>query len=144
MKNLLSLAFLMVALMSVSAFAQNRSDRNDNRRNNVTLRDGRTILRIDIGDDRDDREMLMRVRRLEEAVRDLQDQVYQLAVTPRSRTVYTCSGDMFSIGQVSGSGQSVTEAVVNAMADCQRKNGGRSSMFCKDKDLTCFTREERM
>jgi hypothetical protein len=134
----------MVALMSVSAFAQSRGDRDDNRRNNVTLRDGRTILRINIGDDRDDREMLLRVRRLEEAVRDLQDQVYQLATAPVYRTVHSCSGDMFGIGQVSGSGQSRAEAVVNAMADCQRKNGGRSSMFCKERDLSCFTREERM
>lgn len=143
MKNLLSLAFLMVALMSVSAFAQSRGDR-DNGRNNVTLRDGRTILRIDIGDDRDEREMLLRVRRLEEAVRDLQDQVYQLATTPRVRTVHTCSGDMFSIGRVSGSGQSRAEAIIKAMEDCQRQNGGSSSMFCKERDLSCFTREERM
>jgi hypothetical protein len=145
MKNLLSLAVLMLALMSVSAFAQSRSDRNnDNGRNNMTLRDGRTILRIDIGDDRDDREMLMRVRRLEEAVRDLQDQVYQLVVTPRYRTVHSCSGEMFSIGFVTGSGLSKGEAVNNAMADCQRKNNGRQSMFCKERDLACSTRDERM
>jgi TolA-binding protein len=142
MKKLFSLVLLMSAMMSVSAFAQSRDARNNG--GSLTLRDGRSIIRIDIGDDRDDREMLMRVRRLEQAVRDLQDQVYQLAVTPRIQIVHTCSGSMFSIGQVSGSGQSKTEAVVSAMADCQRKNGGRESMFCKKAELTCFTREERI
>jgi hypothetical protein len=131
MKNILSFIVLATILTS-AAFAQ-RDNRNGG---SLTLRDGRNIIRIEIGDDRDDREVLQRVRRLEQAVRDLQDQVYQISTTPRTRTVHTCGAEIFATGYVSGSGMTKIEAIENAMADCKKKDGG---IFCSSDKLICET-----
>lgn len=130
MKQMLALTLLLASLLSTSAFAQNRRGGDGS----ITLRDGRTILRIDVGDDRDDRELLRRVHRLEKAVRDLQDKVYELQNTVPAQTLYTCYGNIFSIGTVKGQGYSRIEAMSNAMAECNRKGG---SIFCKEKEIKC-------
>lgn len=134
MKKLIFAIALISTILSTGAFAQRRDDRGNGR---VTVGNGRSIVRIEIGDDRDDREILMRVRRLEEAVRDLQDQVYQLQSQPQRREIWVCSGEMFSIGSVIGKATTMGEAKVNAMNDCRRKNRGSDSIFCKQADLIC-------
>lgn len=64
--KILSLFFILTTLLTATAEAQSRRDNRS------------PSIRIEIGDDRDDREMLRRVHRLERAVRELQEKVYQL------------------------------------------------------------------
>lgn len=147
MKKIISLVLVLsVVLSSLSAFAQSRrDDRRDDRQGSgtVVLRDGRSIVRIEVGDDRDDRDTLMRVRRLEQAVRDLQDKVYELQTNsaPRTQTVYVCSGDIFHVGFVMGKATSRTEAKAIALRQCQTKGGG---IFCKESEISCEQTEERI
>lgn len=127
---------IIVSLMAFSAFAQSRV-----RNGNIDLGNGRSTVRIEIGDDRDDREMLRRVRNLERAVRDLQDQVYQLQAQPRTITVHVCSGTFFSVGTLVGKATSRTEAMARVMGECNRNGGG---IFCKERDVRCEITEERI
>lgn len=132
MKFLLAALFI---LTSVSAFAQRDID------GSVVLRDGRTILRINVGDDRDDRDSLIRIRRLEQAVRDLQDQVYQLQTAPRRESYVVCSGEFFVAGTMSARGNTETEARANLSSACQSK--GVHSMHCRtsrnENNVRCET-----
>lgn len=124
----LSFLFLALAMITGSVFAQRDMG------GSINLRDGRTTVRINVGDDRDDRDMLMRIRRLEQAVRDLQDKVYDLQSAPRTQQVVVCSGDFFSVGMVMAKAPSEIEARGSVIAQCQAKNGG---IFCKDRDIKC-------
>ena len=135
MKKLLALlSVLIIASQSLVAFADPgpRSGR-------LTLRDGRSIVRIEVGDERDDREMLRRIHRLESAVRDLQDQVYQLQTAPRTITRHVCSADFFTVGIVVGRGNTMIEAKAEAIRQCQVRGG---NIFCKERELRCETVEE--
>lgn len=127
---------MLVSLITVSAFAQSRV-----RNGSIDLGNGRSTIRIEIGDDRDDREMLRRVRNLERAVRDLQDQVYQLQAQPRTITLNVCSGNFFSVGTIIGKAESRIEAVASVMDQCNRRGGG---IFCKERDVRCEITEERI
>lgn len=131
LEELMKSAFAVLALiiLSTSAFAQRRGGDDE-----VVLRDGRRIIRIDVGDDRDERDMLRRVRRLEQAVRDLQEQVYQLQAAPVRTTSHVCSATVFSIGMVIGRGPTQTEARASAMQECERRGG---SIFCRPDELRC-------
>ena len=120
--KVLSLFFILTTLLTATAEAQSRRDNRG------------PSIRIEIGDDRDDREMLKRVYRLERAVRELQEKVYQLESTPAPQTQVTCYGTMFVAGLVRGSGRTRAEAVVNALADCQTR---AHSMHCEESKLTC-------
>lgn len=131
---------LALALVSLSSFAQ-RGGRGD-REGSVTLGDGRNIVRIEVGDDRDDREMLRRVRRLEQAVREMQEQVYQLQSTPAPRRSYVaCSGQFFSVGTVSARGNTETEARGNLAQACEAR--GNHSMHCDASGTRNSVRCER-
>jgi hypothetical protein len=127
---------MLLSLVTVSAFAQSRV-----RNGSIDLGNGRSTIRIEIGDDRDDREMLRRVRNLERAVRDLQDQVYQLQAQPRTITLNVCSGNFFSVGTIVGKAESRVEAVARVMDECNRRGGG---IFCKERDVKCEISEERI
>ncbi len=122
--------------MSVSAFAQSRV-----RNGNIDLGNGRSTIRIEIGDDRDDREMLRRVRNLESAVRDLQDQVYQLQSQPRTISLHVCSANIFSVGTIVAKAESRIESIASVMAQCDRRGGG---IFCKERDIRCEVSVERI
>lgn len=124
--SIIAIAFL---IMATSAFAQGRRNNHDS----DIIRDGRTIIRINVGDDRDERDLLRRVHRLEQAVRDLQDKIYELN---SSREIKVCSGDFFTIGTVIAKAPSELEARAIVMTNCQRKGGG---IFCKEKDIKCTT-----
>lgn len=127
---------MLISVVTVSAFAQSRV-----RNGNIDLGNGRSTIRIEIGDDRDDREMLRRVRNLERAVRDLQDQVYQLQAQPRTITLNVCSANFFSVGTIIGKAESRIEAVASVMDQCNRRGGG---IFCKERDVRCEVTEERL
>lgn len=134
MKQIIALLLAVGTLLSAVAHAnERRADLRD--------REGRSIVRIEIGDDRDDRDMLRRVRRLEQAVRDLQTQVYQLQDAPRTVTMNVCSGNFFSAGTFVGKAESRIEAMAIVIAKCQRAGGG---IFCKERDVRCDTIEERL
>jgi hypothetical protein len=129
------LAIITLVFMS-QVYAQSRIGRDGN----IILDGGRTTVRIEIGDERDDRELLQRVRRLEHAVRDLQNKVYDLQTQPRTVTMNVCTGNFFSVGTLVAKAASRTEAMAMVMTDCQSKGGG---IFCKEKDIRCEQVEER-
>lgn len=120
--KILSLFFILTTLLTATAEAQSRRDNRS------------PSIRIEIGDDRDDREMLRRVHRLERAVRELQEKVYQLESTPAPQALVTCYGTMFIAGLVRGQGSTRAEAVMNALADCEKR---AHPMHCEEKKLTC-------
>lgn len=126
MKKLTIIA--MTLLMATSAFAQTRNS------GDLVLRDGRTTVRINVGSDRDERDQLMRIRRLEQAVRDLQDQVYQLQSTPSRREIVVCSATFFSAGSMTSRGNTELEARADLKRQCERRT---SAMFCNDSDIQC-------
>jgi peptidoglycan hydrolase CwlO-like protein len=135
MKKLVLLAMTLLTLTS-SVFAQRGGSRARDE-GSITLRDGRTVLRIDVGDDRDDREILQRVRRLEQAVRDLQEKVYDLQSQPQPRGSYitVCVANIFGVNSaIIGKASTEIEARANGMAECGRKSGG---IFCKEKEFKC-------
>ncbi|WPU64733.1 hypothetical protein [Peredibacter starrii] len=140
MKKIISFVLVLsVVLSSLSAFAQSRrDDRRDDRKDGgtVVLRDGRSIVRIEVGDDRDDRDTLMRVRRLEQAVRDLQDKVYELQANsaPRTRivTTHVCSVTTNFDGTFVGKASTRVEAEALARQKCQNQRVA----FCTNANVT--------
>jgi hypothetical protein len=84
--KLTSLVALCALIFSITATQAQRHRDGD-----ITLTDGRRTVRINIGDERFERGQLMRrIRRLEEAVRDLQDSVYDLQTNPTQEVKFTC------------------------------------------------------
>lgn len=80
---------LIVSLLALVAGIMTTQARD--RDGSITLRDGRSVVRISIGDeDRNERVMVRRIRRLEEAVRDLQDTVYDLQTQTPVENKYVC------------------------------------------------------
>lgn len=130
----LSFLILSLLILSTSAFAQRNGGNNND--GSVVLRDGRRVILIQVGDDRDERDMMKRVIRLEKAVMDLQNQVYQLQTNIPSREITVCSGNFFSVGTIVAKAPTQTEARAKVISQCQAKDGG---IFCKEKDVTCET-----
>jgi hypothetical protein len=125
---------LIIGLFLISSFSSMASDSVSGR---LSLRDGRNIVRIEIGDDKDDRQLLRRVRDLEMAVRDLQNQIYQLQDRPVARTFHICTGKFFSIGSIDGDAkETYSLALSDLMKKCERAGGG---IFCKEEKATCET-----
>ena len=122
-----TLVLLALTLISTTSFAQDYG--------NITLSDGNTIFRIDVGNDReaDSRRLSQRVNRLERAVRDLQNRIYDLEdnsrPTQREVTIYTCVLPTSFIGTYIGKAQTVVEARAQAVNSCSRAGGGIS---CQD------------
>ncbi len=111
----------------------------------INLSDGKNILRIDIGNERefDTRQLVQRITRLERAVRELQNRVYDLEdeATPARREVkvFTCTLPTSFDGTFIGKGKTEAEARANASNACKR--GGAS--FCSERDIkTCETNME--
>lgn len=148
MKKLIALLLAVGTLMGAMTQANARDDRDDRddrtRGGSGRLHDGPSIIRIEVGDDRDDRDMLRRLRRLEQAVRELQNKVYQLEEGPRLETITTCRVKFFSVGNVEAEGRSLGEAQMNTLNECKRRGGG---IFCKLDEIkaeNCFTSERRI
>jgi len=137
-----TLLVLLALSLSVTSFAGDRDGRNDRDPRNggggrIDLRDGTTIVRIDIGDERetDSRAMMKRVANLERAVRELQNRVYDLEddarPTTREVTVWTCSLPTSFDGTFVGKGKTETEARAAASNACTAKR----SPFCSDFNI---------
>ena len=125
---------VMIVLTASSVFAQDYSPS-----------EGRRIIRIEVGNERnnnDSREMGQRIMRLERAVRELQNKVYDLEeTTPRSRevTVITCSLPTSFDGIFIGKASTETEARANAVNNCKRSGAA----FCDDRYIRrCETSRE--
>ena len=145
MKAVLSLVLI---LASLSSFAQSRRDpRNDNRNDNrpvegqIVMRDGKTTVRINVGED--DRDQNARIRRLEQAVRDLQAQVYDLQdtqVSTRIVTTHVCSLKTTFEGTMVGKSSSRVEAEAEARNKCVRAR----ALSCSTTSVTCERIEEEV
>jgi hypothetical protein len=134
MKVLLALMMVMTCL---TASAQSR--RGEGR---IDLRNGDSTVRISIGNDRDNSYLLTRrVRLLEEAVRDLQDQVYDLRENerPRERSerVVVCSLKTSFRGTYIGKASTRLEAEALARNNCQRAG----APFCSSEEVKCEARD---
>lgn len=115
-----SLLVLLALTVSVTAMAK-----DDRYSGSFTKNDGGTIIRIEVGSERDtdSRQMIKRMVQLERAVRELQNRVYDLEDDSRPQTreerVYTCvlstSFDLTFIGK----GSTEIEAKAQANKACQ-------------------------
>lgn len=128
---------ILVLVLSTTAFAKDY--------NFISLNDGKNILRIDIGNERDadSRQMARRITRLERAVRELQNRVYELeddsAPARREITVYTCTLPTSFDGTFIGKGKTAAEARAIAVNKCE-KGGG---FPCSDNHIkSCETSVE--
>lgn len=123
---------LLMIVTAVTASAQSRPGRND-RDGRIILRDGNTTVRIGINDRSD---TAIRIRLLEEAVRDLQAQVYDLRDEPRTQvvTMHVCTMNTTFNGSFIGKASSKIEAESITRNNCQRH--GRES-FCSSNRVTC-------
>ena len=132
MKALLALIIIMASL---TASAQSRQSEG-----RIDLRSGDSTIRISVGNDRDrDLQLTKRVRMLEEAVRDLQAQVYDLRDEPRTqtRTIYVCVLNAAFNQVFIGKASSQIEAQANARRSCESSDG----MGCS-RTMNCERTEE--
>ena len=148
MKKIISSVLLLaIVLSSVSAFAQRndrdpRNNNNNNGRGTVVLRDGRSVVRIEVGEN-NDRETALRLRRLEQAVRDLQEQVYDLRDSePRTRivTTHVCSMTTSFDGTFVGKASSKIEAEALTRQKCQNARVA----FCSSTVVRCEVVQEEV
>ena len=136
------ITILALLLLSTAAFSRDERDqRGQGReaRGEISLNDGKNILRIDIGNDRDEgRDLTQRIIRLERAVRELQNRVYDLeddAKPSRQVKVTTCILQTPFDGVFIGKGVNEIEARANAVRQCSPKV---SFVFCsEDKIKKC-------
>lgn len=131
MKKLIVLGLLALTALS-TAYAQ-RVDADGRFR----TRDGQSIIRISVGDSRSDRDLANRVRRLEQAVMDMQNRIYDLEAsdTPRTRPVdiFVCSLKTSFDGTFIGKANTKTEAEAITRNNCERGGGS----FCSSARVTC-------
>lgn len=131
-----SILVLLALSLSVSAFAQDRRQMNGR----LDLRDGSTIVRINVGSDResDSRENSKRIASLERAVRELQNRVYDLEdeTRPSTRevTVYACSLKSAFKGTFLGKGTTEVEAKTNAVQKCIQ-GSNNDAFFCGEERI---------
>lgn len=121
---------LLLLGLSFEAFSQSRSS------GRTTLRDGTSIVRIEVGTS--DRDQAIRIRNLEQAVRDLQYRIYDLELNDsvnRTRTVemYVCSLKTSFNGVFVGKATTQTEAQAQAINSCQRAKAS----FCTSTRVDC-------
>jgi hypothetical protein len=126
---------LIVLVSSVSTFAQSRN--SDGR---VEIGGGRSTVRIVVGNDRQDANQNDRIRRLEQAVRDLQDQVFDLRDQPQTTIVRTnvCSLKTTFDGTFIGKASTRTEAEAQVRNKCE----SAGAAFCSSTKVNCEIVEE--
>lgn len=106
-------SLLVLLALTVSVNATAKDDRDSGR---YTKNDGGTIIRIEVGSDRDSdsRQMMRRMVQLERAVRELQNRVYDLEDDSKPQTrevkVYTCVLPTSFDGTFVGKGSTEIEA----------------------------------
>lgn len=135
-----SLLVLLALTLTTSAFA-----RETNRDGRFNTNDGGTIIRIEVGNDRDtdSRQMMRRMVQLERAVRELQNRVYDLEDDARPQTrevrIYTCeTSSDFGDSHIGLPALTEIEARSNAKKACMQR---RNAMFCENT-VRCETRIE--
>lgn len=130
---------LVLVVASLTASAQNR--RNDDRLDGrIIFRDGRSTVRISVNERND---VNLRIRMLEEAVRDLQAQVYDLRdAEPRTRVVTThvCSMSTSFNGTFIGKASSRVEAEAVTRQNCNRSR----ESFCSSNRVNCEVVQEEV
>lgn len=99
----------------------------------VQLSDGRRTILIDVGGG-GNRDQELRIRRLERAVRDLQNQVWQLSVNPVQQDIWVCEATPFMDRYVSQKYALEYDARENARAKCEAV---RHRMHCTDREIEC-------
>ena len=126
---------LLLLGLSAELYAQARTSRTSSATTRTgartTLRDGSSILRIEVGTD--DRDQAIRIRNLEQAVRDLQYRIYDLELNDtmnRTRAVdmYICTLTPPGInnGVYIGRASTQVEARAQAINNCNRAR----AFFC--------------
>lgn len=130
---------LVLVVASLTASAQNR--RNDDRLDGrIIFRDGRSTVRISVNERND---VNLRIRMLEEAVRDLQAQVYDLRdAEPRTRVVTThvCSMTTSFNGTFIGKASTKIEAEAVTRQNCSRSR----ESFCSSNRVNCEVIQEEV
>jgi hypothetical protein len=130
MKALLA---LIIITASLTASAQSRPE------GRIDLRSGESTIRISVGNDRDrDLQLTKRVRMLEEAVRDLQAQVYDLRDEPRTqmKVSYVCVLNAAFNEVFIGKATTQIEAKANAKRSCETGGGLRcyNEVLCEQTE----------
>lgn len=125
---------LLLLSVTLTAFAQDNS--------RVTLRDGSTTVLINRSEN--DNDTNRRIRNLEQAVRDLQEQVYDLRGNERTRTVVfrICSIKTIK-GTFVGRGPTKLDAQVVARNSC-KKAGVSSCDDARINPISCELAKEEV
>jgi hypothetical protein len=129
MKTLMALIFLCSSLTS----SAQRSGRNGGESGRIILRDGQTTVRISVNDND---QLHYRVRLLEEAVRDLQAQVYDLRDSEqRTRIVksFVCS----MVTSFNGTFIGKASSKIEAEAITRQKCGEARVIYCSSNVVKC-------
>jgi len=131
MKTLIAMLVLVTATTS---FAQSRRDNG-----RIEIGNGRSTVRITVND-RVDSNQNERIRRLEEAVRDLQNQVYDLRDQPQTTIVRmnVCSLKSTFDGTFIGKASTRIEAEAEARNKCERARVN----FCSTTRVNCEVVDE--
>jgi len=134
-----SLLVLLALTVSVTAMAR------DDRDGRYTKNDGGTIIRIEVGNERDtdSRQMMRRMVQLERAVRELQNRVYDLEDDARPSVrevrIYTCEvTSNFGDSHLGSPALTELEAKNSAKLACSQR---RNPMFCENTPV-CESRIE--
>ena len=130
---------LVLIVTSLSASAQQRRDERDAR---IVMRDGRSTVRISINDNRNT-DVNLRIRMLEEAVRDLQAQVYDLQdtqVQTRVVTTHVCSMSTTFYGTFIGKASSKVESEAITRQKCSQSR----ESFCSSNRVNCEVVQEEV
>jgi hypothetical protein len=131
---------LVLVVTSLAASAQNRDRRDDRIDGRIIFRDGRSTVRISVNERND---VNLRIRMLEEAVRDLQAQVYDLRdAEPRTRVVTThvCSMTTTFNGSFIGKASTRIEAEAITRQNCTRTR----ESFCASNSVRCEVIQEEV
>ncbi len=134
MKVVIAILFVVASL---TASAQRNNGGRGGLDGRIILRDGQSTVRISINERND---TAIRIRLLEEAVRDLQAQVYDLRDVPATRIVkmHVCSLKTDFRGTFIGKAQTQIEAEANARNSCSIAG----APFCSSTRVTCQIQEE--
>lgn len=102
----------------------------------IDLANGKTTIAVTIGEPQaNTQELIQRILFLEQAVMDLQAEVYNLRMSQKTlpSNKWECSVEAF--GKVYfGKGNSMNQAKNESKKNCLKDN---SAMFCEDEDVSC-------
>lgn len=132
-----SLLILLALTLTTSAFA-----RDNNRDGRMGTNNGGTIIRIEVGSERDSdsRAVMRRMMQLERAVRELQNRVYDLEDDARPQTreqkIVTCALKSSFNGTFIGKASTQIEAQSIAIQQCERAKASFCD-FALNQNLRC-------